>query len=435
MPSDSVPRAQQTGSAPTTPPSSGNTPERARASGWDWGLLLFAAALVPAVYQVFHPIGLNMGQGLEMPDIARSLAGHGVFGNPLRYLATGPTATEPPLYPLLLALIVKVCKTPQLVMSVVILGSTLANAFAAALLPRLSQELFGARTPGILAGIISIPAIRLMTTFDANYTALGLILLTLASAALVRNPGRAMLHGAAAGALCGLMFLLNPASILVSGLCVAFFSLRRRAGLPHAARFATAFLVGAALLVSPWFVRNYMVWGKIVSRTNFGMTLYASNNDCAEPSMAMELRNGCYGATHPNMNVPEGRLLLALGEPAYDRRKTAEAMAWIRAHRARFAWLTSRRAIEFWLPLPVVPAYVCYAIWFVTYLSIPGLAWMCWKRERAALLFLAVFLVYPLVYYIVVSDPRYRVPILWMSCLAAGYPALLLPWRWRDYLG
>jgi hypothetical protein len=32
-----------------------------------------------------------------------------------------------------------------------------------------------------------------------------------------------------------------------------------------------------------------------------------------------------------------------------------------------------------------------------------------------------VFLLYPLTYYIVVSGIRYRVPILWVSTLAAGY--------------
>ena len=33
----------------------------------------------------------------------------------------------------------------------------------------------------------------------------------------------------------------------------------------------------------------------------------------------------------------------------------------------------------------------------------------------------AVFVVYPPMYYVVISDPRYRYPILWMSLLGFGY--------------
>jgi len=43
------------------------------------------------------------------------------------------------------------------------------------------------------------------------------------------------------------------------------------------------------------------------------------------------------------------------------------------------------------------------------------------RREASGVLLAAVFSVYPLVYYVMVSDIRYRIPILWLSCLTAGY--------------
>jgi hypothetical protein len=43
------------------------------------------------------------------------------------------------------------------------------------------------------------------------------------------------------------------------------------------------------------------------------------------------------------------------------------------------------------------------------------------RRERATLFVLFVLLIYPLMYYIVVSDLRYRAPVLWLSLLPAGY--------------
>ena len=46
-------------------------------------------------------------------------------------------------------------------------------------------------------------------------------------------------------------------------------------------------------------------------------------------------------------------------------------------------------------------------------------------------LFSAIFLLYPLLYYVVVSEERYRLPILWLSCLTAGYLLTAIPSRRR----
>ncbi len=360
--------------------------------------------------------------GPEMLNIAKSLVKDGTFGNPFLPLPTGPTAAEPPLYPLYLALAIKLFKTPVLIgYFVIVLGIIPANALAAALLPRVSELFFGTRAPGICGGVLAILAARLMPNFDANYTQLGLILLPIATALLLRKAGRFALHGAIAGAIVGLLFLLNPASVLVAVPCVGFLLIARRIGLRNCARFCATLALAAVLFNLPWLARNYKLWGRWIVRTNFGMPLYASNNDCAEPSLRMELLNGCFDAMHPNSSAREAQLVRSMGEPAYDRQRAADAMAWMRSHPRRFWWLTWRRIVEFWLPYPTQPLYSCYAVWAATILSIPGLIWMGWKREPAAVLIVAVFLVYPLLYYIVASDIRYRVPILWLSCLAAGY--------------
>jgi len=41
--------------------------------------------------------------------------------------------------------------------------------------------------------------------------------------------------------------------------------------------------------------------------------------------------------------------------------------------------------------------------------------------ERRHLFVLFVLFIYPLMYYVVVSDVRYRLPVLWLSLLPAGY--------------
>ena len=75
--------------------------------------------------------------------------------------------------------------------------------------------------------------------------------------------------------------------------------------------------------------------------------------------------------------------------------------------------------------------YTTAVVWLITGLSVPGLVLMAWRCERATY-FLAVLLVYPLMYYVVVTDMRYRYPILWISALAAGYAASFCKSRIRS---
>jgi hypothetical protein len=369
-------------------------------------------------------------QGCEMVAIARSVAEHGVFGNPFLTVATGPTATEPPLYPLALALAFKILKSPAAVSLLATIAAIAATIAVAASLPALSREFFHSPTPGMIGGVFCVLSTAPLPGWEANWTQFGLVLLVLATVWLLRSPERLIWRGTAAGASAGLISLLNPASALISFPCVVYLVIRRRVSFRGSVRFLAAFVFAAALMNLPWLVRNYALWGRPVLRTNFGMTFYSSNNDCAVPSMVVMLLNGCYASTHPNQNLNEALYLRRIGEVAYDRERTADAFAWIRLHPARFAWLTRHRMVEFWLPVPGMPAGVYYMVWAITLLSIPGLVWMLCKREAALALFLAVFLLYPSLYYVVVSDLRYRMPMLWLSCLAAGY----FVWRLRETL-
>jgi predicted neutral ceramidase superfamily lipid hydrolase len=82
---------------------------------------------------------------------------------------------------------------------------------------------------------------------------------------------------------------------------------------------------------------------------------------------------------------------------------------------------TSREEIE---SIDIFLAYAhfhAYAFRLVTLLSIPGIFLLIRRREPAAIYILAVLFVYPLMYYVVFADMRYRLPVLWLSLLAAGY--------------
>jgi hypothetical protein len=224
-----------------------------------------------------------------------------------------------------------------------------------------------------------------------------------------------------AGVLGGLLLLQNPASAFVLGPWLIWLFVSHRVPWRSVVRYSAFAAVATALCIAPWIARNYRIWGVFALRTSLGITLYSSNNDCAAPSLYQEAVSGCIQKTFPVDSESEARLLRNLGEVRYDRLRTADTMRWICSHPKRFAELTAGRIVDFWFPDPRPSLYTSYAIWAITLLSIPGMVLMLKRREAIAPLILCVWLIYPLLYYVVVSCDRYRYPILWTSLLPAGY--------------
>jgi hypothetical protein len=104
-----------------------------------------------------------------------------------------------------------------------------------------------------------------------------------------------------------------------------------------------------------------------------------------------------------------------LGEVEYNRNRLALALSWIRHNPYRFVELTGGRFLQFWFPGEA------YSFWLLTALAIPGAIWIRRQRQWTGSVLLAICTLYPLVYYIAETTPRYRYPILWVSLLQAGY--------------
>jgi hypothetical protein len=395
-------------------------------------LLLFFAGMIVGLLQLFQLI--EFGVGFEMVAIADNLAKHGAFANPFHILSTGPTAVEPPLYPFFLAILIKLWKQPPLIMLVAIICNICVNSVVAALLPRISLCFYDDQTPGLAAGVLWLLSVRLMPSWDASYTVLGLILFCLFSAWAVQIGGSAATLGALSGLIAGCLFLLNSSSILISLPWIGYLLVCRTAPSKQMVAYCCSLLAVAFLIASVWILRNAYELGAPVVRTNLGMTLYASNNDCAKSSLIEDERQGCYQSHHPHASTIEARLLVTLGEVGYDRKRVADARNWMISNPFRFLQLTCQRIREFWFPPVREHAFFACMIWVITALSIPGLILMAWDRQMVTLFSLVALSLYPLMYYVVVSDIRYRYPILWVSTLCAGYCVRSLP-RLAKYFG
>ncbi len=376
---------------------------------------LFVAGGIVGLLQLSAPISL--GAGFEMVAIAKNLVEHGNFANPFWALNTGPTAANPPLYPVFLAVLIKLLRVPLLVSAAVVTGNIAANALTASLIPRISLLFYGDIIPGVVASILWLASVQLLPAWDTSYTVAGLIIFCLITPSFL-EPEKKVGFSILAGVVGGLLFLLNPSSVIITLLWIAYLVSRRRARLIETAIALTIL----SLIIFAWAARNDRQLGAMVVRTNLGMTLYASNNDCAESSMIADELHNCYQSHHPNTSESEALLLRTLGEVKYDRMRIADVKTWVLTHPRNFGLLTLKRFREFWFPpLQEHPAYIAGVIWLATALSIAGLFLMILRREPVTLFVLTTLFVYPLMYYVVVSDVRYRYPVLWLSLLPAGY--------------
>ena len=375
-------------------------------------LLLLVLGLV-----ALPPVDIRTHSGFEMMRIAETLARNEGFAHPFEVADTGPTAVEPPLYPLFLAVCLKVFRNAELAKAAVILINAFAFGITVVLLRDLAGRLFG--FGGIAAAALWIGSSIVWIYWDAGFTALVLVGFCFSTTGKI-EPGRSAEACLLRGSLLGALFLLNPASLVIAFLWWGWHGLRRRGPARIFLLQSLGVCAVAAFIALPWVLRNYAVWGRLILRTNFGMTLYASNNPCAQPALDANRHNGCYELTHPNESLSEALLLQRVGEPAYDRMRTVDALQWIGANPRRFAALTAERALAFWFPLPSMVGFQAYVTWLVTLLFLPGLFWMWRKGESFAALSALIALLYPLVYYVVVADFRYRAPFGWTVILPAA---------------
>lgn len=397
---------------------------KSRLSTADISFYLFIGGAIAGLLQLLRPV--EFGAGYEMVAIAKSLAQHAAFANPFYIAHTGSTAVEPPLYPLFLAALIKVLKESSLVILAVAVANICVNSLIAALLPRISLLFYEDAIPGVIGGIFWVCAAQLMPSWDASYTAAGVLLFCISAGSSARRRERAVRSGASAGLMAGFLFLLNNSSILVSLPWVAYLLVRRVVPSRQRRAYGSWFVVIFCLIVSVWILRNAHELGSPVLRTNLGMTLYASNNECAQASLVDDEKHRCYQTHHPNVSASEAHLLHSLGEVQYDRNRTADAWNWMIAHPLRFLQLTAMRFGQFWFPPLGQHQFSTCIIWLATVLSIPGLILMVWHRQPTAMYMIAVLVVYPAMYYVVVSDIRYRYPVLWISLLSAGFCVRLL---------
>ena len=353
--------------------------------------------------------------------IAMSLIERGEFAD-IYMLPTGPTAHVPPIVPGLIAGIW--C----------LFGTTLTGGYAARLItiagysamygmiPWVGGRVGIGRQAGMLAGLAG----AVIPERFGNGPALAAIALGLLMIAMVgrwtsarSSPIGSLLLGLAIGG----SFHVQPALLPVA---VGFISFelwwsrgRRKWWL------SGLVVIGAMLACIPWGWRNYKVFHEVFFiRSNLGLELRMGNHEGAAASLEVIVRRKVY--RHPEDNEGEALLVQQLGEMEYMRRAKHEAFEWIATHRAVFVRLTALRFVHFWFG-PLHRPAIALGVSALTLLALLGarrcLPSMTTPQRATLLIPLATF---PLIYYIVGYEFRYRIPINWIVVLLASAEV----WHW-----
>jgi hypothetical protein len=224
-----------------------------------------------------------------------------------------------------------------------------------------------------------------------------------------------LLPWAAYGALWVVGVLINPSILSLFPFFLGWLVWNaRKAGIPWTKPAAAALLVFTIGLV-PWTIRNYRVFDKfIVLRSNFGLELWLGNN----PNVIKTISH----LEHPNDNPVEGQKYKRMGEIAYMAEKQHVAFVFMKTHPQDTLKFAFYRFVETWLGADDSPVdmwatgtlsvreYVVLNS-LLSLLCLLGALYASRAHHPDAAPFAMVLLIFPLVFYLTHSSPRYRFPM------------------------
>ena len=392
-------------------------------------LLLFCAAFLAYAYSTRGLLDwMGIPSGAETLQVARAIATTGSYADPFgsAQAHSGYTAHLAPVYPALLALLFRGLGYGLASLTLLWVVNLTFIAVQMAILPLLSLRLGLGVLPGVLGAFLGIllPHYTVDFAWESLLVGMELAILCLFTSKILNAP-HSVWMASLLGVLWAIAMLTNPVTVLVLAVWVLAFSLSQRPGGRRAmiTNCATILAV-AALVCAPWIIRNKIrLGGFFLIRDNLGLELSVSNNDCASATLLDNLDSGCQRIVHPSRNYEITAQIARMGEYQFNQMQLHQALVWIAGHPKRFALLTAQRFTLFWFPVRGLAPFRRYpsVVWITTLFSFIGIVRLWQRNRQAAWLLGGAMLVYPVIYYIVQFEPRYRDPILWISLLLAGY--------------
>jgi hypothetical protein len=354
----------------------------------------------------------------EAARVSWALQHHRGFSDPYLSGPSGPTAQMAPAYPLLHAAACLVFGTGAAGWAAILALTALVWSLQWTLAYDFLRY-YGRPNAGLGAALFGVllPLPGRLFKWEAVFTACALAAGACLMARLLTKPDRAKasLLGVAAAA----SVLLTPATTTVF-FAWGVFLLRHRP-LKSAVNILATALVCAMLPLGLWTARNYRTFGHLFFiRDDIGITIGSSNSDCTQAILADNLASGCTATVHPSSNLTILSRLRQQGEYQFAARQMATTVQWVRSHPARFATLTLERIAYFWFPLERTDKWALMNGVVMSLTTVLSFLSVLWRRSPGFAILAAGLSFYPISYYLVQGEQRYRYPVFWMSVLLAA---------------
>ncbi len=372
--------------------------------------------------------GFGFGDSQSYWTLARAIA----RGEPYRYGSDETRVFRAPGYPLLLAPVFWLANgEPPVFWGRVF--SALFGTLAVGGVWWLARELFNERA-GLLAAAIAAVypgaiATGALVLSEAPFCPLMLANLAVWTAAWqAGSPRRAAVLAVCAGLLAGAATLVRPSWILFApfALAVGLVAVKPRL---RQLGIGAGVLVGMAIAMTPWWIRNARLTGHFVPTTlQVGASLYDGWNPMATGASNMDFV-GPFVENQRRRSTASDERSKETFEYSLDRQLRGNALAWAGAHPDRAARLAGRKFLRMWNIWPNEPTLSTWPIRLIVaiayvpvlVLAIAGAGrticrgWpyiMCWLP--------AVY--FTLLHVVFASSIRYRQPaMLPLIVLAAGF--------------
>jgi hypothetical protein len=402
--------------------------------GYLLAVFCFVLALVLRLGILFGT-GLNHKQDrFEMITVASTFAHTGTIANAYMAMPTGPTAHVAPLYPILVGTLYRIFGEGETGEDIRQSVACVISSLRAGLLVLLALAFGLGEGAALAAGLFGVVYIGAFDTelkgdWEGPFAGVLLMLLVLWGYRMISQRAPAPLESLLYGVSFGIALLVAPALLPVGvGLAAVAFAARYRKDRGRMITALACCAVGVAIALSPWIVRNYVQLGGFVwGRDNFGLELSLSNGPGANWSNP-ENRPRIF-SMHPSRYRPAAERLAAMGELAFNEERKQEAVRWIKDNPGEFARLTFQRMLHFWFPSGRNRAHAA-VLALLTLMAWAGLALLWRARNPGFAIVAAVWLTYPLTYYLIQWSSRYRLPIDWSLLLGAGVTAYAI---WQKF--
>ncbi len=363
--------------------------------------------------------------GYEIGRVAKSLAEGAGFGSPFLD-PSGPTALLPPLYPYFLAFIFKVFGTYSTNAAIITLViNCMVSAMTCIPIHFISKRLFGSDVGYVTAAVFAVHPTSIWhavnTIWDTSlFTCLAMFLvdrmLALPRVLTYKN-------AALCGIFIGLIVLLKTVILAFFPFAMIWVFFQKVLTWKERTAHIMLMCVTLGLTLSPWLLRNYLVFDRVMLRSNFGLELRLENNSKIWHAFEATGDYRLLMREHPTISQEQFLVYKCLGEMNYMRLCLDDSTTFIRENPYKYVKATWRRVCSFWfgeweknewkgnlripfslsglkklsliLPLPFALIGIFLAI----------------SRKKSVWLLIAYLAFSPMVYYITHVSSRLRYPI------------------------